>query len=140
MISAGGGCRDATTARLRSAWGKFCELLPLLTSRRLSLTTHGHLYQSYIRIAMSYGCECWGPIVADTLHLQRNDCIMIRWICNVKLEDHIASDDLLQRPGIVSVGVVMCRNRLRWYCHVQWSSAWIHQVTKHVFEGGDTRR
>ena len=60
MISASGGCRDATTARLRSAWGKFCELLPLLTSRRLSLTTHGHLYQSYIRIAMLYGCEMLG--------------------------------------------------------------------------------
>ena len=36
-IYPGGGCELATIARTRAAWGKFCELPPLLTSTTISL-------------------------------------------------------------------------------------------------------
>ena len=78
MLAAGGGCRDATTARIRSAWWKFVELLPLLTSGSLSLSTRGYFYGTYVRINTLYGCECWAPTVSDNLRMQRNEWIMIR--------------------------------------------------------------
>ena len=31
MLSAGGGCELAAITRCKCAWGKFCQLLPLLT-------------------------------------------------------------------------------------------------------------
>ena len=65
---------------------------------------------------------------------------MIRWICNVKLEDHVASDALLKKLDINSVSVIMHRNRLRWYGHVERSNGWIHQITRHVVEGGVSKR
>ena len=34
-VSTGGGCKHGTIARTQSAWGKFRELLPLLTNRIL---------------------------------------------------------------------------------------------------------
>ena len=37
-IGAGGGCELSVIGRVRSAWGKFRELLPLLTSSELSFT------------------------------------------------------------------------------------------------------
>ena len=44
MLSAGGGCEMAVTTRVKTAWKKFRELLPVLTSRHLSYKTRGHVY------------------------------------------------------------------------------------------------
>ena len=46
MLSAGGGCEMAVTTRVKTAWKKFRELLPVLTSRHLSYKTRGHMYSS----------------------------------------------------------------------------------------------
>ena len=42
LIGQRGGCFDATTFRIRSAWKKFRELLLFLTCRGLSLKTRGY--------------------------------------------------------------------------------------------------
>ena len=39
MLSAGGGCELAAVMHCKSAWGKFRQLLPLLTNRSLPLLT-----------------------------------------------------------------------------------------------------
>ena len=41
VLSAGGGCELAAVTRCKSAWGKFRQLLPLLTNRNLPLLTRG---------------------------------------------------------------------------------------------------
>ena len=38
MLCAGGGAEEASRTRVRSAWGKFNELAPVLTKRGVSLT------------------------------------------------------------------------------------------------------
>ena len=48
-ICPGGGCELATIKRFRSAWGKFRELLPVLTCKAISLNTRGQMYQLYQR-------------------------------------------------------------------------------------------
>ena len=48
-IGAGGGCDLSVITRIRSAWGKFRELLPILTSHALSYITRGQIYSTYIR-------------------------------------------------------------------------------------------
>ena len=57
-ISAGGGCEAATVTRVRTAWGKFRELQPILGSKSLSSHTRGRVYSSCVRGAMLYACEC----------------------------------------------------------------------------------
>ena len=52
MLSAGGGCEMAGTTCVKTAWKKFRELLPVLTSRHLSYKTRGHVYSSCVRSAM----------------------------------------------------------------------------------------
>ena len=41
MLSAGGGCELAAITRCKCAWGKFRQLLPLLTNRQVPLLTRG---------------------------------------------------------------------------------------------------
>ena len=85
------GCDLSVITRIRSAWGKFQELLPILTSCALSYITCGQIYSMYIHTVLLYANECWAPNVNDLLKLQRNDRAMIRWTCNVRLKDHISS-------------------------------------------------
>ena len=49
MLSAGGDCEISVTIRVKTAWKKFRELLPVLKSRHLSYKTHGHVYSSCMR-------------------------------------------------------------------------------------------
>ena len=56
-LDAGGGCEAGITTRVRAAWGKFRQLLPLLTSRGFSLTTRGKIYNTYIRPVLLYASE-----------------------------------------------------------------------------------
>ena len=52
VFSAGGGCEITVTTRVETAWKKFRELLPVLTSRHLSYKIHGHVYSSCVPSAM----------------------------------------------------------------------------------------
>ena len=106
-IGAGGRCDLSVIPRIRSAWGKFRELLPILTSRALSyIITRGQIYSTYIRTVL-YTSERWAPNVNDLLKLQRNDRAMIQWTCNVRLEDHISSDALLRKLGINNIQTLL---------------------------------
>ena len=123
MIGAGGGCDLSVITRIRSACGKFWELLPILTSHALSYITCGQIYSTYIRTVLLYASECWAPNVNDLLKLQRNDRAMIRWACNVRLKDHISSDSLLRK--------------LRWFGHVVRNDGCINSIPE--FEVGGQR-
>ena len=117
-IGAGGGCDLSVITRIRSAWGKFRELLPILTSHALSYITRGQIYSTYICTVLLYASECWAPNVNDLLKLQRNDRSMIRWTCNVRSKDNISSDSLLRKLGINNIQTLLRYNRLRWFGHV----------------------
>ena len=128
MLSAGGGCELAAIKRCKAAWGKFRELLPLLTNRHLPLTTRGRVFSACVRSVMLYGSETWATS-ASTLHrLQRNDRAMTRWICQVKPEDQVSSDLILTRLGIRDIRDLLRTGRLRWLGHVERSNSWIAGV------------
>ena len=52
MLSAAGGCDQATTTRVKSAWKKFRELMPVLTMRHLLPKTCGRIYSTCVRSAL----------------------------------------------------------------------------------------
>ena len=114
--------------RIRCAWGKFRELLPLLTCRSLSFITRGRMFDIYIRKVMLHASECWALTSVDHARLQRTDRSMIRWICNVKWEDNRSSESLLEQLQIPSITSVLSCNRLRWYGHVERDTGCIHDA------------
>ena len=53
MLAARGGETAAVTARIQSAWKKFCELSPFLTSRATPLKVKGKVYDACVRKCMT---------------------------------------------------------------------------------------
>ena len=130
MLSAGGGYELAAITHCKCAWGKFRQLLPLLTNRQVPLLTRGKVYSSCVRSVMLHAAETWA-MKADTLNrLRRNDRAMIRRICNVKAKDEVSSDSLLTKLGIQDLDVVLRTGRMRWFGHVERSTGWISEVRK----------
>ena len=60
MLSAGGGVEEAVRFRVRCAWGKFNELMPILTMRGTSLKVKGKIYRACEQSVMMYGSENLG--------------------------------------------------------------------------------
>ena len=138
-LGAGGGCELSIIARIRCAWGKFRELLPLLTSRGLSFRTRGRIYDTYIRPVLLYASECWASTSVNLHRLQCNDRAMLRWLSNVRLEDHISSDSLLNKLGIVDITSAVRYNRLRWYGHVCRNEGSIRKAADMMVDGRRVR-
>ena len=135
MIGAGGGCNRAITTRVRCAWGKFRELLPLLTSKSISLHRRGHLFSTCVRRVLLHGAECWATRKMDMDRIMRTDRSMMRWICNVRITDRIRITSLLQRLNLASIESLVRGSRLRWFGHVSRSDDWINQVRSMIVNG-----
>ena len=121
MLSAGGGCEITVTTCVKSAWKKSRELLPVLTSQNLSYMTHGHVYNSCVRIAMLHAVETW-PLTKR--NLQRNERAMIRQICSIKPEDvaTVRSNEYLLTLELEDLDLIL-RERLCWFGHVERSAS-----------------
>ena len=120
MLSAGRGCEIAVTTRVKTAWKKFRELLPVLTSHHLSYKTRGHVYSSCVRNCMLHASETWPQTKTN---LQRNDRVMIRQICSIKPEDGatVRSSELLAKLELEDLDLILRERRLSWFEHVQRS-------------------
>ena len=124
MLSAVGGCELSTTTRVKTAWKKFKELLPVISSRHLTFKTRGRVYTSCVRSAMLHASETWPLTKPNLQRLQRNDRAMIRQICNVRRQDIVTtrSNELLTRFGIEDLDFILKERRLRRYGHVERSN------------------
>ena len=134
MLEAGGGCTKAITNRCGIAWSKFRKLRPVLTSRHIPFPVRGRVYSTCVRAAMLHGSETWGPKTDELQRLRRNDRAMVRWICGVRPQDNVSSDDLLAKLGLADIGKVLSSRRLRWYGHAKRSQGCINTVMDVVVE------
>ena len=118
MISAGGGAEASSVTRTRCAWKKFRELLPLLTSRALSLKKKGSLYNACVRSGQ-YRSETWPVKEEDLARLHRTDMSMLRWMAHVTVKDRKSATELLGKFQLHPIRSVVQRSRLRWFGHVE---------------------
>ena len=59
MLSAAGGCELSTTTHVKTAWKKFKDPLPVLSSHHLSFKTCGRVCSSCVRSTMLHASETW---------------------------------------------------------------------------------
>ena len=109
---------------MKTAWKKFKELLPVLSSRHLSFKTRDHVYSSCVCSSVLHASGTWPLTKLNLQHLQRNDRAMIRQICNVKLQDTVTtrSNELLVRLGIEDLDRILKERRFSWYGHMECSN------------------
>ena len=118
MLCAGGGCKLAIVTRCSTAWRKFKRLLPILTSKHVSLRTHWKVFNACVRSALSHSSETWAPTAPDLQWLRGNDRSMVRWICGVRDDDEVSADTLYAIIGVQEVTAAPRTRRLRWFGHV----------------------
>ena len=109
---------------MKTAWKKFRELLPVLTSHNLSYKTRGHVYSSCARSAMPHASETWPLTKMNLQRLQCNDRAMIRQICSIKPEDvaMVRSSELLANLELEDLDLILREKGLCWFGHVERSS------------------
>jgi len=103
----------AVEARIRTAWNKFRHLVPLLTNRDISLIRTGRLYSSCVQSSMLHRSETWPVRKENEVALQRAEMRMVRWMCNVKVNDRVPSKEFRERLGIDDMILILQQNRLR---------------------------
>ena len=137
MLSAGGGCEITVTTLVKTAWKKFRELPPVLTSCHLSYKTRGHVYGSCVRRAMLHASETWPLTKTNLQRLQHNDRAMIRQICSIKPEDvaTVRSSELLAKLEFEDPDLILRERRLRWLGHVEGSSGAVRTACDIQIEG-----
>ena len=109
---------------MKTAWKKFKELLPVLSSSHLSFKTCGCVYSSCVLSAMLYVSETWPLTKPNLQSLQRNDQAMIRQICIVRPQDVVTtrSNEQLARLGIEDLDLILKERRHCWYGHAEHSN------------------
>ena len=89
MISAGGGCESAAITRAWTAWGKYRDLLPILSSKSVALKAKDRVYDTCVRSVMLYGSDTWVPRKTEREILQRNEISMLWHMCSIKPEERV---------------------------------------------------
>ena len=118
VVGNNGGCADAITNRVRGAWKKFRELLPILTNRAISLHIRGHVFSAAVRSVLLHASETWPMTSEEITRIVRNDNSMVRWICSKKLSDRCSMSDLHTKLKISNIVEVLRQGRLRWFGHI----------------------
>jgi hypothetical protein len=57
MIGTESAAEEASRARVRCAWGKFRELVPIVTSRSVSLNVTGKVYRACVKCCGVWQCD-----------------------------------------------------------------------------------
>ena len=99
--------------------GQIKELAELLTRRGVPLRQKGRVYRSCVQSVMVSASETWAVRVEEEQRIERNENVMLRWMCGVALRDKVPTVELRRRLGIEGVVEVMRRGRLRWFGHVE---------------------
>ena len=136
-----GGCAEAITARIRSAWKSFHGLLPLLTNRGISLAARGNMFAKCTRMVLLHGSQTWPLSVDDLYRLKRCDHAMLRWICGVKLSQPHSTAELRSKLKIPDVEDVLRCNRLRLFGHRcrQDDTLWTKKIMSFIVDGPTPR-
>ena len=134
MLSAGGGCEITVTTHVTTAWKKFRELLPVITSLHLSNKTRGHVCSFCVRSAMVHASETWLLTRTNLQRLQGNGRAMIRHISSIKPDDvaRVRSSELLSKLEDLNL---ILRERLRLFRHVELSSGAVRTACNIQIDG-----
>ena len=137
MLDADGGCDSAVTTRVRSAWKRFCEYLPIhhhhhhhirfwylrccgcpglrgrQTGKGFSLKLKANVYATSVRSCLMHGSEPWPMKVEHELTMNSTEMSMIRWMCGVKLNGRKKSEELRDLLGLQPFSLMIKKSRLR---------------------------
>ena len=102
MLNAEGGCDSAVMARVRCAWKKFREYLPILTEKGFLLKLKDEVHTSCERSCSIYSSETWPIKVEHKAKLERNETNTLGWMRVFNLKARKKNMELRKLLGQVS--------------------------------------
>jgi len=115
MLDADRGCDSAVTTRVRFAWEKFVNT----SGKRISLKLKSKVYATCVRSCLMHGSETWPMKVEHELKMNHSEMSMIRWMCEVKLNERKKSEELRELLGLEPVSLMIKKSRLRWFGYIK---------------------
>ena len=93
--------------------------MPLITNRGISLRNWGNIFSSCIGKSLLYGCKTRpaSSEIIPCLTSAYNGVVL--WICGVRLEQCIRTQELPEKLDIISVTEEIWWHRLRYFGHFQ---------------------
>ena len=94
-------------------WEKFKMLLPVLTSKHMSLSTLGKVFNARIHSALLHRSETWAPAATDLQQLCRNNRSMVAGYGGFRGHSSVNVDTLCALLGVQEVRTAVHTKRLR---------------------------
>ena len=134
VIGKSGGCVDATSARITAAWKSFRQLLPIITNHGILLKNQCNIFSSCMRKSLLSDCETWPASSKIIRCLTLADNGMVCWICGVRVEQRIRTQDLHEKLDIISVTEEIGWHRIKYFGHLQRmnKNLWPRRVNDYV--------
>ena len=103
VIGESGGCVDTTSAPITAAWKGFNQLLSIINNHGMLLRNQGNIFSSCIRKNLLYDCKTWSASSKKKHCLTFAKNGIVCWICGVRLEQCIGTQELHKKLSIISV-------------------------------------
>ena len=103
VIGESGGCVDTTSAPITAAWKGFNQLLSIINNHGMLLRNQGNIFSSCIRKNLLYGCKTWSASSKTKYCLTSAENGIDCWICGVRFEQCIGTQELHKKLSIISV-------------------------------------
>ena len=79
----------------------------------------GKFYWTAIRLAMTYGEDCWSIKKQHMHKMNVAKMGMLRWMCDKTRKNKIKNERFREHLGVSTIGDKIRKTRLRWFEHVQ---------------------
>ena len=110
---------DEITQRISKASAAFGRLTDRLWKNHdIKLSTKISVYRAAVLTSLLYGCETWTPYRKHVNQLECFHMRCLRFICNIRWQDHVPNTKVLEMCGITSVQSLLLKSQLRWAGHV----------------------
>jgi exonuclease III len=118
VLEAKGGVQGAVRARIRSAWGNWRKVAPILTRKEVSHKIKGWLYKVTVRSTLLYSAETWPARKEEVDQMERAEMRMLRWMSGRKEVTERKTESIRKTFGLDTIHSALRKCRLRWMGHV----------------------
>ena len=117
LFTSEGGSQADVINIIRIGWMKWKEVSGVMCDMKMPVEVKDKVFKTIIRLAMTYGSECWAVKKTDENKLNSAEMRMLRWARGKTRWDHIRNEDTRKEAQVKPVETFLENKRLKWCGH-----------------------
>ena len=117
MFTSEGGSQADVNNRIRIGRMKWKEVSGVMCDRKMPVKLKDKVFKTIIRLAMTYGSECWAVKKKYENKLNSAEMRMFRWARGKTRLDHIRNEDTRKEADVTPVEIFLENKRPKWFGH-----------------------